>query len=51
MFKKPLTVNQNYQDGSNILKKAEQGIIDWLLWLYDFSPLQKAFSLRGLFKM
>ena len=51
MFKKPLTVNQNYQNGSDILKKAEQGIIDRLLWLYDFSPLHQDFSLRSLFKM
>jgi hypothetical protein len=31
MFKKSLAMDQNYQNGSDILKKAEQGIIDWLL--------------------
>jgi hypothetical protein len=30
MFKNPLAMDQNYQNGSNILKKAEEGIIDCL---------------------
>jgi hypothetical protein len=45
MFKKPLAMDHNHKHRSDILKKAEQGIIDWLPWLYNFSLLHQAFSL------